>query len=156
MARWLLSVTMLLMFSACGGSDSPAPTPDLTGFWTGSYVSAEFAATNYAVEIHLTDQLDGLLTGSWRWATAADWPADSRVTGYAYPSNDGRTLVDLNLNRGGEVVCCVPLFGCFTLPRESFTVFGYYENGMVIDAEASHQFNCGGLSDTGKMTLTRQ
>ena len=156
MLRKMFTMMVLLAVVACGSQhDAPAPTPNLLGTWSGTYISSSNAGFSFSINIEINQQISDTFTGAWKLSTSNDWPADSIVEGYTYPSNDGRSLVDFSLTSGGMISCFSPLFGWFEHPQESLSVFGYLTNNAVTDLNAYYRYGCS-TADSGEITLTLQ
>lgn len=146
-----IALAFSLTIISCGDNgDSHPPPPDVIGSWSGTFVpdgSFAGALDNVVIDINITTQNGESFEGTWG--------SSGRVTGYTNPSNDGRTLVDFSLSRGGMVPCCVPLFGCWERAYEVVDMYGYLENGnSVTDLDAYHRVGCP-YSAIGELTLTR-
>jgi len=149
----LLLLVIVSIISCGGGGDSnSSPPPNLTGQWVGAFVSNE-NTNSFEVYFDISKQNGDNFEGTWISSSNANITPGS-VDGYVYPSNDSRWLVNLSLYRG-SVTCCVPLFGCYDLPRESLDMLGYFENQSVLDEEASHHAGCS-LTEIGTLIVSRQ
>lgn len=156
----LLLVCLTLSTASCnlfddGGTDEPAPTPNMTGLWGATYTSQSGPVVTLALDADINAQSGGSFSGIWKYTSSGTWPADSLLDGYTYPGTDRQTLVEVSFTAGGDIVCCVPLFGCSTLPAQELTIFGYLVNDTVTDDAASYRSGCGS-SVQGSAVFWRQ
>jgi hypothetical protein len=145
---------LAIIGSGGGGGSEPSP-PKLIGDWKGTFVSSD---NSFLTEItfSISTQNGDNFEGTWTGSTNSPFFSTGKVDGYIYPSSKGDMWrVNLDLY-SGRVTCCVPLFGCYDRPRESFNMLGYFENESVVDEEASHRFACIGGDELGTMTVSRQ
>ena len=147
---WIVLAVFTIV--SCGGDDysKPAPTPELTGLWYGTYTSE---IRTVSVDVDITFRNGQSFSGIWKYSSSENWSTYDVVDVYTYPGTEGRTIVIFDITSGSYKPCC-DRFGCWSMPSVEITLTTYYDNG-VARGYAEYIWICGN-TEVGFMTLTHQ